>query len=99
MRIRAQSGDGLVRVVVLIDHEMETGHRRNSEGVLVPAWYVEQVDASINGRVVWRVRLGPSISKNPLLRFEIWGGQPGDSLEVSWVDNKGDKRRDVTTVA
>jgi len=32
---------------------------------------------------------GSAISKNPFLSFKFSGAKSGDSIKVSWVDNKG----------
>ncbi len=32
---------------------------------------------------------GPAISKNPYLSFRFTGGNAGDTVKLSWVDNKG----------
>jgi sulfur-oxidizing protein SoxZ len=42
---------------------------------------------------------GPSVSKNPFLQFTLKGAKAGDKVAVSWLDNKGDKRTDETTVS
>ena len=33
---------------------------------------------------------GSVILKNPYLSFKFKGGKAGDSIKVSWVDNKGE---------
>jgi sulfur-oxidizing protein SoxZ len=85
-------------VRVLMAHEMETGQRKDSAGNLVPAWYINEVTASLNGKPVMKAYWGPAISKNPYLQFKIKGGQKGDKVTVTWVDNKGEKRTDEATV-
>jgi len=34
---------------------------------------------------------GPAVSKNPYVAFDLNGGKAGDTIEMSWVDNKGEK--------
>jgi len=99
MKIRASSKDGVVDVRVLMAHEMETGQRKDASGNLVPAWYINEVVASLNGKPVMKAHWGPAISKNPYLQFKIKDGKAGDKVTVSWVDNKGDKRTDEATVS
>ena len=41
---------------------------------------------------------GPAISKNPYLSFRFTGGAAGDTVTLSWVDNKGEKDSAETTV-
>ncbi|MGD9390755.1 MAG: thiosulfate oxidation carrier complex protein SoxZ, partial [Thioalkalispiraceae bacterium] len=39
-----------------------------------------------------------AVSKNPYLSFQFTGGKAGDSLTLSWVDNKGGKDSLTTKV-
>ena len=98
MKIRAVSRNNVADVRVLMAHEMETGQRRDSAGNLVPAWYINEVTASLNGKPVMRAHWGPAISKNPYLQFKIKDAKKGDKVSVTWVDNKGEKRTDEVTV-
>ena len=52
MRIRAQAAGDKATVRVLMSHEMESGQRKDASGKLVPAWYIQEVSAAHNGRVV-----------------------------------------------
>ncbi|NBS94572.1 MAG: thiosulfate oxidation carrier complex protein SoxZ [Betaproteobacteria bacterium] len=99
MRIRAQSAGGKATVRVLMSHEMETGLRKDSGGKTIPAWFIQEVSAQLNGKTVMTAQWGPAISKNPYLQFMIKGANAGDKVTVSWVDNKGDKRTDEATIS
>ena len=99
MRIRAQMAGDKATVRVLMSHEMETGQRRAAAGALVPAWFIQEVSASHNGKVVMQAQWGPSIAKNPFLQFNVKGAKAGDKITVNWLDNKGDKRTDEATVS
>ena len=99
MRIRANVRDGVVDVRVLMAHEMETGQRKDASGNLVPAWHITEVTAALNGTPVLKVQWGPAISKNPYLSFKVKGAKSGDTISVTWVDNKGDKRTDEAKVS
>ncbi|MEO8123007.1 MAG: thiosulfate oxidation carrier complex protein SoxZ [Burkholderiales bacterium] len=98
MRIRAQAAGDKVTVRVLMSHEMETGQRKDSSGKVVPAWFIQEVMATHNGKTVMSAEWGPSIAKNPFLQFTIKSGKVGDKIVISWTDNKGDKRSDEATV-
>jgi sulfur-oxidizing protein SoxZ len=98
MRIRAQvQGDKAV-VRVLMGHEMETGQRKDSAGKVIPAWFIQEVGASLNGKPVFSAQFGTAISKNPFLQFTVRGARAGDKLTVNWVDSRGDRRSDEATV-
>ena len=98
MRIRAVAKDGVVNVKVLMSHEMETGQRKDSSGALVPAHFIQSVSAAHNGKTVLSAQWGPAVSKNPFLEFNFKGGQKGEKVQVTWTDNKGEKRTDEGTI-
>ena len=99
MRIRAQAAGDKTTVRVLMSHEMETGQRKDSAGKVIPAWFIQEVSATLNGKPVMSGQWGPAIAKNPFLQFTIKGGKAGDKVAISWVDNRGDKRTDEATVS
>ncbi|MBL8517537.1 MAG: thiosulfate oxidation carrier complex protein SoxZ [Betaproteobacteria bacterium] len=99
MRIRANMVDGKVEVKVLMAHEMETGQRKDSKGATIPAWFIQSVTASHNGKTVLDAQWGPAVSKNPFLSFRFAGGKPGEKVSVTWTDNKGEKRTDEATIS
>jgi sulfur-oxidizing protein SoxZ len=99
MRIRAQAAGDKTTVRVLMSHEMETGQRKDAAGKVIPAWYIQEVSAQLNGKTVMTAQWGPAVSKNPFLQFTLKGAKPGDKIAVSWVDNRGDKRTDEATVS
>jgi sulfur-oxidizing protein SoxZ len=99
MKMRATLKDGVADVRVLMVHDMESGQRRDAAGKLVPAWHITEVVAALNGKPVLKALWGPAISKNPLLGFRVRGAQAGDTITISWVDNRGDKRSDEVKVA
>ncbi len=99
MRIRAQAAGDKATVRVLMSHEMETGQRKDAAGKTIPAWFISEVSASLNGKVVMTAQGGPSVSKSPFRQFAIKGAKAGDKVTVNWVDNKGDKRTDEATVS
>ncbi len=99
MRIRAQANGDKATVRVLMAHEMETGQRKDSAGKTIPAWFIQEVSASHNGKPVLTAQWGPSVAKNPFLQFVVKGAKAGDKIAVSWTDNKGDKRSDEATVS
>ena len=99
MRIRAKMEGDKTVVRVLMSHEMETGQRKDAAGKVVPAWFIQEVTATCNGKTVLSAQWGTSISKNPYLQFQFSGAKAGDKVAVSWTDNKGDKRTDEAVIA
>jgi sulfur-oxidizing protein SoxZ len=84
---------------VLMNHEMETGLRKDANGKTIPAWHIQDVSATLNGKPVLTAQWGPSVSKNPFLQFSVRGAKAGDKVAVTWKDNKGETRTDEATVS
>jgi sulfur-oxidizing protein SoxZ len=99
MRIRAAVSGDKTTVRVLVSHEMESGQRRDSAGKVVPAWFIQSINAVHAGKTVMSAQWGPAVSKNPFVQFSFKGGKSGDDVTVNWVDNKGDKRTDTAKIA
>ena len=88
-RIRAQSSGDKAQVRVLMNHEMENGQRKDAAGKVVPAWHIQEVDVTLNGKLVMSMECGTAVSKNPFLVFTVKGARAGDKVAVTWRDNKG----------
>jgi sulfur-oxidizing protein SoxZ len=98
MKIRASVVGDSTEVKVLMSHEMETGQRKDAAGKAIPAWFIQNVTATHNGKTVLSAQWGPAIAKNPFLAFKFKGGAKGDKVQITWVDNKGEKRTDEAVV-
>jgi sulfur-oxidizing protein SoxZ len=98
MKIRANVVGDSTEVKVLMSHEMETGQRKDAQGKPIPAWFIQNVTATHNGKTVLAAQWGPAIAKNPFLSFKFKGGAKGDKVQITWTDNKGDKRSDEATI-
>jgi sulfur-oxidizing protein SoxZ len=99
MKIRASVTGDTTEVKVLMSHEMETGQRKDAAGKTIPAWFIQNVTATYNGKTVLSAQWGPAVAKNPFLSFRFKGGVKGDKVQVTWVDNRGDKRTDEATIS
>jgi sulfur-oxidizing protein SoxZ len=99
MRIRAQAAGDKATIRVLMSHEMESGQRKDGNGKIIPAWHIQDVTATLNGKVVMTAEWGPAVAKNPFLQFTIKGAKAGDKVGITWKDNKGDTRSDEATVS
>ena len=92
IKIRAKAEDGVTTVKSLISHPMETGRRRDEgTGQYVPAHFIQEVVAEHNGKQVLTAYWGTAVSKNPYLSFKFSGGNKGDKIKISWVDNQGNR--------
>ena len=99
MKIRANVVGDSTEVKVLMSHEMETGQRKDAQGKVIPAWFIQTVNATHNGNTVLAAQWGPAVAKNPFLSFKFKGGAKGDKVKITWVDNRGDQRTDEATIA
>lgn len=99
MRLRAlRQGPGVV-LKVLMAHPMETGRARDSEGQLIPAWFIQQVEVWLDDQQVLAADWGPAVSRNPFLELELRDAHPGALVRVRWRDNRGGEREDALTLS
>lgn len=99
IRIRAKAKGSETTVKALITHPMETGLRKNKKtGKKIPAHYIQEVSIKHNGATVMTAHWGPAVSKNPYVSIMLGGAKAGDSIELSWLDNKGDKDATSTKI-
>jgi sulfur-oxidizing protein SoxZ len=99
MKIRANVVGDSTEVKVLMSHEMETGLRKDAQGKTIPAWFIQNVTVAHNGKPVLNAQWGPGVAKNPFLAFKFKGGAKGDKVEITWTDNRGEKRTDEAQIA
>lgn len=92
MKIRATLQGDVADVKALMNHIMETGLRKDAKtGQLIPAFFINHVVATLNGKTVLEAQWGAAIAKNPFLGFKIRGAKAGDKIVINTVDNKGGK--------
>ena len=90
IKIRAKASGDVTTVKALMSHPMETGLRKDKKtGENVPAHFIQEVVADWNGKTVMTAFWGGAVSKNPYLSFKFKGGAKGDTIKLSWKDNKG----------
>ena len=99
MKIRASAAGDSTEVKVLMSHEMETGQRKDAQGQTIPAWFIQNIVVTWNGRTVLSAQWGTAVAKNPFLSFKFKGGAKGDKIAITWTDNRGDKRTDEVVIA
>jgi sulfur-oxidizing protein SoxZ len=92
MKIRATMEGGSADVKVLIQHAMDTGTQKDPKTEkLIPAHFINQVVATLNGKTVIDTQWGAGVAKNPFMGFKIKGAKPGDKVGINAVDNLGNK--------
>ncbi len=90
IKIRAKTKEGVTTVKALISHPMETGGRKDKKtGKTIPAHFIQEVKVSVNGNDALTGHWSGGVSKNPYLSVKVAGANSGDTVAISWVDNKG----------
>jgi sulfur-oxidizing protein SoxZ len=91
IKIRARMKGDSCEVKALIKHQMETGLRKDKKtGKVIPAHFIQEVSCEHNGSSVLTADWGTAVSTNPYLAFSFSGAKQGDTIKLSWVDNKGE---------
>ncbi len=99
IKIRAKEKNGTVTVKSLLKHPMETGNRKDKKtGNEIPAHYITEVKCEVNGKTVMTAYLGPGVSKDPYMSFDVKGAKKGETVKLSWVDNKGESASGQVTI-
>ena len=91
IQVRSSVKKGVATIKCLVSHPMETGMRKDKKGKLIPAKFIQNLSCEHAGNVVLDAELNGSVSTNPYIKFKFSGASKGDTLKLSWVDNKGDK--------
>lgn len=78
----------VIEVKTLITHVMETGHRKDAEGNLVPRHIINQFVAKFGEDEVFRAEMGPGVSANPYISFQMRVTEAG-SFTFLWTDDEG----------
>ena len=99
MKIRAILKGDTADVRVLMGHPMETGQRKDAAGNLIALHFIQEVAVKLSGRTVIEGQISQAVSRNPVFSFRVKGAKAGDKIEISWLDNKGDKNRTETAIA
>jgi sulfur-oxidizing protein SoxZ len=90
IKIRTKRLDGNTQIRILIAHPMAYSDNQNKQiGETVPAHYIKELVVKHNGTVVVTSNMAGGVAKDPYFAFMLRGGEVGDELTVSWVDNLG----------
>lgn len=98
-KIRTRTQEGQIEVMVLVNHPMETGMRKDKKTKqTIPAHFIQELVLEHNGKPTAVVNSGIGISENPLFTFRLKNAKDGDKLRVRWRDNKGETGNGETVV-
>jgi sulfur-oxidizing protein SoxZ len=87
----------VIDVKTVITHMMETGNRRDADGLTIPRDIINSFVAKFDGVEVFRATFGSGISANPYLSFPLRVTGPGQ-LECTWTDDEGKSLTETATL-
>ena len=100
IKMRAKVSDGVTTIKALVSHPMDTGLLKDKKtGKTIPAHFIQEVVCQHKVTTVMTANWGAAISKNPYLSFKFTGAKAGDTIKLSWVDNKGESDSAETQVS
>ncbi len=91
IKIRAKLKGEVTEVKALISHPMETGRRKDqATDKPIPAHFIQEVVCTWQEKEVMKALWSGGVSKNPYIAFRFKGAKKGDTVQLSWTDNKGE---------
>jgi len=79
----------VIQVKAMIQHDMESGYRRDQMGQRIPQDILKHFECFYAGRRVFHVELNPGVAANPFFSFYTRAIASGD-LEFRWTDQHGE---------
>ena len=90
IKVRAKAAGGVATVKALISHPMETGGRKDkTTGEKIPAHFIKEVKIIHKGKEAVTGYWSGGVSKNPYVSVKLRANK-GDTVGISWIDNKGE---------
>jgi len=83
----AKKGE-IIEIKSLIQHAMETGHRRDNMGLAIPRHIIKSYRVTYAGEEVFRAELFPGVAANPYFSFTTVATVSGDVV-FTWEDDRG----------
>ena len=86
--LKSASAGEAITIKTLINHKMETGLRKDSDGNAIPRQIINRFVAEFNGQTVIDVHVEPAVSTNPYFEFEAIVPESGE-FKFTWYDDDG----------
>lgn len=83
----AQAGQ-VIEIRTLISHPMESGHRADGAGGVIPRDILRRLTCQLDGEPVFEADLHQAIAANPLIAFHLRVTRPG-VLNFRWEGDGG----------
>jgi sulfur-oxidizing protein SoxZ len=84
----------IVQIKTLIQHAMETGHRRDTEGAVIRRDLINRFVVTAGGVEIFRADLYPGIAANPYLAFSMRAQESGDVV-FEWTGDSNFYAREI----
>lgn len=78
----------IIDIKTLIQHDMETGYRRDSAGKIVPRDIIAGLTVTYDGAEIFSAEMFTGVSANPYIAFTTIATTTGD-LVFAWTDLAG----------
>ena len=92
IRLRVTVEDRATLIRAFFRHPMESGFNKGPDGEPLPAHFITEVELRVDGELVATVFTGPGISADPRFSWRVAGVRAGDTIRVSWSDNRGSRQ-------
>ena len=79
----------VIELKALIQHPMETGYRRNSQGKVIERDIITDFACTYNGETIFEAEMHPGIAANPIFTFYARAGKSGD-IAFTWTGQDGE---------
>lgn len=86
---RVESAANTTTLKLIITHPMSIERRDPKTGTVVEGHFIEDVTIKVNGEEALSMAWGQAVSTNPYFACNLAGVKKGDTLTVTWRDNKG----------
>ncbi len=84
---KAKSGE-VITIKTLINHDMESGQRKDKNGKIIPEHIIDKFQVEFNGKPVISADLNAAVSANPYFEFTARVTESG-TFKFTWHDQKG----------
>lgn len=78
----------IIKIKAQVNHPMESGHRTDTEGTVIPRKLVNKFQCMFNEAVVFSCDFDTSVSSNPYLEFRARVDESG-TFRFLWTEDDG----------
>lgn len=87
----------IIEIRTLIAHPMETGHRNDGQGRLLPRDIIRRLRCDYDGERVFEAEFFPAIAANPYLVFTTVATASG-TLSLRWEGDNGFAQTETVSI-